>query len=837
MDTGRRRILQGLTGVGAGLVIGCGSGGVDNFGGNFGGATLSDSPGGPSSAPIGGDSVSGRVNLAELGGTNVSMGSVLQAQAGISGAGNFQLNVSPDRPLLVFATDDSKVVRGLAVSIPGRPLLVDAQSTALALIFMTAGLSSSDPAETGLRLDSWAVHPGFAALVSALRSLLPAAGLAGAVKDAGVQAALAAIILSVTPKMFLAKDQPFTYEEMLLKQPAGLQNIYNSEQPAISISFGLQNLGFRFVSVVRQRRTVRGDIVDTIKPDLVGSPFVASAKNTVNGVNSFSLGNLFTGQAFTAGDAQDLVVLNDSALPLTKAIYWYQGLGTIVASDHVAPPQEVADLFDTSIPDFFTLVYYILMPLLEPFAAVGQAAKAGVLDFRSADMLRKFADLYDNTTKTNTVLASQAAINTGGLQNTASALIDATLTLLTPLLVETLGTLMAAALGVEVAVVTVPLSLAIAAALAGMSAANALLAAQYYSGKKIPRVTAVEMPLPTEGILDFMAPRESVLKVQGISALGTALYSTPTGTLALKEFTKAAQQVVSASTGRITNLDGVFYLRDSDNNPVELGQSILPLPPDFESWREDLGVSSDSKQVGGLYLGGGSRAWVHNKDVGMTASTVYQDYALSTVAMGKTRLFTVGVRGSGASGHHARLSFDPGSGAWQEIVKENTQAVGYGLAGVVEEKYIQANKYDEALGLRVYWSGDLFDGIRTNFQSFLDTPYGAVPIQEVDTPFGQAEHGVSGLNDAGDVLGYLKYPDQPMANGFLWQRGPGGARINGVLIQSRLPAGAPVGYYLPAALGDSYAVLEYYATPNDLTGYYVWFMGKTRQELYPDPPA
>ena len=264
MDTGRRRILQGLTGVGASLVIGCGSGGVDNFAGNFGAANLSDSPGGPSSAPIGGSPVSGRANLAELGGTNVSMGSILQAQAGIAGTGDFQLNVSPDRPLIVFATDDSKVVRGLAVSIPGRPLLVDAQSTALALIFMTAGLSSSDPAETGQRLDAWAVHSGFAALVSSLRNLLPAAGLAGAVKDAGVQAALAAIILSVTPKMFLAKDQPFTYEEMLLKQPAGLRAIYKSEQPAISISFGLQNIGFRFVSVVRQRRTVRGDIVDTL---------------------------------------------------------------------------------------------------------------------------------------------------------------------------------------------------------------------------------------------------------------------------------------------------------------------------------------------------------------------------------------------------------------------------------------------------------------------------------------------------------------------------------------------------------------------------------------------
>ncbi|MBT9588087.1 hypothetical protein IV102_32420, partial [bacterium] len=81
----------------------------------------------------------------------------------------------------------------------------------------------------------------------------------------------------------------------------------------------------------------------------------------------------------------------------------------------------MADLFDTSVPDFFTLLYYILMPLLEPFAAVGRAAKAGALDFRSAEMLGKFADLYDNTAKTNTVLASQAAITTGDLQNTASA--------------------------------------------------------------------------------------------------------------------------------------------------------------------------------------------------------------------------------------------------------------------------------------------------------------------------------------------------------------------------------------------------------------------------------
>ncbi len=106
--------------------------------------------------------------------------------------------------------DGNNGLRGLALKLPGQPLLVDAATTALALVFLVPGIATSDAALAEARIRLLQQAPSFAALVQKLAQLLPSNTLTAILPQ--LQALLAAVTreaAGVSPKVS-AKVDPFT---------------------------------------------------------------------------------------------------------------------------------------------------------------------------------------------------------------------------------------------------------------------------------------------------------------------------------------------------------------------------------------------------------------------------------------------------------------------------------------------------------------------------------------------------------------------------------------------------------------------------------------------------
>ena len=97
----------------------------------------------------------GMVNRDEIGGNNLSAGSIYGLSP-VKPNGEFVTNVSDKGAQLIFVMEDGKNLRATAISLPNctEKIIFDAKSTAKASIFSTPGILSTDPMEAKNRLNA-----------------------------------------------------------------------------------------------------------------------------------------------------------------------------------------------------------------------------------------------------------------------------------------------------------------------------------------------------------------------------------------------------------------------------------------------------------------------------------------------------------------------------------------------------------------------------------------------------------------------------------------------------------------------------------------------------------
>lgn len=388
----RREFLGRLSGAAvAAALAGCGGTGSTDLGG-LGGQALngsgSSSPAGlnlPAGGAGGGVAVQGTVNRAEIGGANLLIQTVQKFNGVVDGQGGFTAMVGGQVPQMVVVMENPNVspqaeglltgpLRALSLFLPNNVMDVGAKSTALAIVFMTYGIMTSDPAEALRRIDRIEKTPSFDQLVSYFRSELPTKNLfqlasenrLGPLRDQVLNEYRAAESANrkLTPEEFVKQGGMYWERQSPTLGPEGPVHNYEFE-----------NHAFRFVTLIRHQVDRNG--VETVKPtltDLEGAarlPVKSFTGNTgvMGGANAISWGTLYAGTAFEAGGAVDSFRLHQNT---EKVNYYVAGLG-IGTQGNV--PQSVRD-FDVGTSALAnTAFFYMFLPLVDLFSG-GLAGEA-----------------------------------------------------------------------------------------------------------------------------------------------------------------------------------------------------------------------------------------------------------------------------------------------------------------------------------------------------------------------------------------------------------------------------------------------------------------------------
>lgn len=879
----RRDFLKGAAGASLGLVLGgCSGGGggtaasgsgTPAAGGGGGGGT------GGGSTPVAGTPVLGVLDTSQIGGRGLSVLSPLQMDAFPGPGGSFETSVAADSAHVLFVRDESGAIRGMALTIPGAGLTIDAASTALALVFLTPGIGTVDPATATVRVQQIQAAPSFGALVAALAALLSGADLPTAVADPGVKALLEAVageIPAARVSTLAARTVPFSELEAFQDQPGGLKILRDPEVDRPNAKFDLHNRGYRYVSVVRQALNLKGEVVATARPDLLGSPFVSVVSSVMGGINGLSVGNLVFGQVDSPAEVTDQYGIAPSVFPVDRTRYFFQGLGLSSHSDSFADdsvPEEVRDAFNVNVGgvslshlcDGFTFVYYVLFPFLEPVLGV---VKLGTKTFDQV------INMFGAAGVATAGAATQQGANTGNPQNFMSPMLDTVVGLMTgggQALIELLAADAAVVTGGAAVTFASIFSLAVGAALLAMSVTNFLKAALYY-GAGVPRTVVVDVPHPTAGLLQSLGNLDQVTPL-GVSGKGSTVYSfkdaqgdsilqfLPLGgapaTLS-GQICKAAINDTDLVLHQQEDFSTAAFLRRADGPP---GALLTPPGSSLPNAQGDLSVSPDSRFAAAAWKRPSERPnvpftdfYTFDRSSGSTLSAGLLEALGSSVD-----IYTYPSGGLSDSRFYANLVLSPSGGrktwllctmdlatrTWS--IQQETNPVSGANPGLdFEYGFVDVNSKDEALITRFYCEGDLFVGLTFVRESFVSDPEGnSRPILRTSEPPVENgprvrdKHFVFAINEQGDVLGMLEQgtaDDQTdRLQGVVWS-------ATGTMssIASLLPAGAPAGgVWLPVqsrhAMGGRFVLLEHHGD-KDAQGQrtksaYLWYRGATLDDL------
>lgn len=114
--------------------------------------------------------VSGTINMLEMGRETITISSAYSTDVRVDEQGTFSAVVSGEAPQLLFAENSKGEICGLSISLPGEAnISIEAQNTAAALVFLTAGIITNNPDEASVRIEQIKALPSFNSLVALIR--------------------------------------------------------------------------------------------------------------------------------------------------------------------------------------------------------------------------------------------------------------------------------------------------------------------------------------------------------------------------------------------------------------------------------------------------------------------------------------------------------------------------------------------------------------------------------------------------------------------------------------------------------------------------------------------
>ncbi len=416
LNLSRRKFMRGLsslalTSLASGALAGCGSstvglndpsGSLSAFGGNNGSGNgpnpnLPDGLAGGGSG--GGVAFQGTVNRAEVGGTVLSVSSIQAFNSLVNSDGSFEAFASDTNPQLLFLTDTGDeairardeggvfagILRGLAIKLPGATVEIGAESTAIAMLFLTFPILTVDPVEAVQRFATLRDLPSFGAFRGFLAANMPSTSLLTLVSNSqlkNLRSACATEFLAAQaeagPRTKLNLDNFFNEGGMDFKLLDG--------DPPLAPGLKFQNSGSRFVSVVRQEVDGQGnDVVPPVRAELTDVVrFYPQSTNTMSGLNMASWGSLFFQSVFTPGEANHRFTPNSKT---KEVIFWIEGPGR--GEGETLPASIPVAMFE----DFHysaSIISYWMMPLVDLLSG-GVLGLALVKALQNADRAADFA--------------------------------------------------------------------------------------------------------------------------------------------------------------------------------------------------------------------------------------------------------------------------------------------------------------------------------------------------------------------------------------------------------------------------------------------------------------
>jgi hypothetical protein len=349
----RRVYLQGLSAAAITTwLAGCGGSGSGGSGGGAAGPVIADTK------------ITGSLNASQIGGTQLKVFSVIDGMVDVV-SGSFTTKASEEVAQALLVTDGSQKLRAMFIHVAGRPMTADATSTALAIVFLTPGLSTLDKETARSRLQAIQAAPGFPAFLQLLQAAMPTQDLPTALAVPAIRAArdvvvgqvLAPIESRVLERAEKAVNQSQSDGYVVLKK--------DDTSSAIQLKIQLANEGYRFVKVVR-KEDFNGQNQLAV-PVLQGSPTGNSIIGGRGGASVATILSLFVGgQLGAPGGATDSI--DQSQRKAERLTYYVRGLGNPLHASDESFPADVQSLMEAegSLHLAMTAFFYFILPVIEP---------------------------------------------------------------------------------------------------------------------------------------------------------------------------------------------------------------------------------------------------------------------------------------------------------------------------------------------------------------------------------------------------------------------------------------------------------------------------------------
>ena len=313
------------------------------------------------------EGVTGSLNVSQIGGSQLKVFSVFDGLAEVVN-GSFTTKVSEDMLQTLLVSDGNEKLRAMTIHISGKPLAVDASSTAVAIVFLTPGISTLDKTTGAARVLAIQAAAGFAAFLQLLQAAMLTQDLPTALAVPAIRAARDVVVQQVTAWI----------EAQALESPQEVVNQSQSDGYLVvkkddtstntELKIQLSNEGFRFVKVVRKEEF--NGLNQLAVPVLQGSPTKNSIIGGRGGASIAGFVSLAFGGALGApGGATDAI--DQSLHKADRLTYYVRGLGNPLHANDEAFPNDVQSVMEAEggLHLGMTVFFYFLLPVVEPILA------------------------------------------------------------------------------------------------------------------------------------------------------------------------------------------------------------------------------------------------------------------------------------------------------------------------------------------------------------------------------------------------------------------------------------------------------------------------------------
>lgn len=356
------------------------------------GCAGSDSAGDSGAGVVG----NGTVDLAALSGASAPYSVVnFLNQVTVNPSGTFSTTVVQGAAMPLFLVGKDGKVAMAAISIPGRPLVINAESCLQYLLMATPGITATDPTAVTASLDRAKATAAYPQALNQLKILLGTHALKDAATDASFRAQLASVITSVhstsgkAPGWQTNNSSGGGGEVISVDPPLDLFKVDANKSNPGAVSATLSNGSWRYISVDRVEKDKDGNVTHVTQP------------STKLGINMMGGAKALSSALSELGSAGDPTIVKDpNVMNLStpgSAQYWIQGFG-LRKGDPLPAEVQTADY-----PPFVaTIGYYVVGPLLSLIAGeridADGVARAIVAFGSSKELISRIDAVRESTT-------------------------------------------------------------------------------------------------------------------------------------------------------------------------------------------------------------------------------------------------------------------------------------------------------------------------------------------------------------------------------------------------------------------------------------------------------